>query len=98
MYIVTFDPLTVSDTNLLRGLFKEDKTMVQRWWNHQPFVFLIVSDRSASELTDHLHSQLGDTRFLVAELNTANTNAIRKERSWNWIVEREGEISAPATA
>ncbi len=98
MYIVSFDVLTIFETERLRLLFGSDSTTFSKWWNHLPFVFLVMSDKTALEITGVIHEHFKEARFIVGELNLTNTNGILKEPSWNWIVQREDELADESVA
>jgi hypothetical protein len=58
------------------------------WWNHLPMVFMLESVLSADALGERLHALTPDARFLVTEVNLAESQGWLPEASWKWIEKR----------
>jgi hypothetical protein len=84
-YIVTLD---ASDPSFdIEGLkeFVRSAREFTSWWNHIPLVFLITTDLDAETLSGRLRPYAGKGRFLVMEVNPAESEGALPERGWQWI-------------
>jgi hypothetical protein len=66
---------------------------VTAWWNHLPYIYLVTSPLSADELSANLFERSQLDRFLVMEVNPAESEGLLPERAWDWIRKRS---NAPA--
>jgi hypothetical protein len=58
------------------------------WWNHLPMVFMLESALSADTIGEKLHALTPDSRFLLTEVNLAESQGWLPEVSWKWIEKR----------
>jgi hypothetical protein len=87
-YIVTIAP---SDPSFdIEGLkeFVRHAQEIENWWNHIPLVFLITTDLDAETLSERLRPYAGKARFLMMEVNPAESEGALPERGWQWIRRR----------
>lgn len=90
-YIVTFDP--ADPTADVRGMmaFVETSDLFGNWWNHIPAVFLVTSDKSATEISDALRQYTKDAKLLVMEVNPGESEGWLPDQSWIWVRKRARE-------
>ncbi len=94
-YMVTVDLLDPTlDLDALHEFIKTTP-LLENWWNHIPGVFLVVSDRDASELSNAIRPFTHNARLLVMEVNPAKSDGWLPEVSWQWVRRRS---TAPADA
>ena len=94
-YLITFDlPDPTLDLDELKAFIKTTP-LFENWWNYIPGVFLVVSDRDASTISEAVRQYTKDVRHLVIETNIAESEGLLPERSWRWIRRRS---KAPASA
>ena len=96
-YIVTVDLLDPTlDLDALHEFIKTT-SLLENWWNHIPGVFLVVSDRSATELSKAMKPFAHNARLLIMEVNPAESDGWLPEVSWKWLQRRSKEREgAPA--
>lgn len=90
-YMVTVDLLDPTlDLDALHEFIKTTP-MLENWWNHIPGVFLVVSDRGPSEISNAIRPFTHNARFLVVEANPAELDGWLPEVSWKWVRRRSNE-------
>ena len=77
--------------------FVKTSTLFDNWWNHIPGVFLLVSDRSAGQISEALRKYTHDASFLVMEVDSRESDGWLTERGWNWIRRRSGRVGDEST-
>jgi len=90
-YIVTFDALDPDFDPRALKRFISSNEQIGHWWNHLPYVYLLTSPLDAEALGDRLRAQANGVRFLVMEVDPANSDGALAEVSWDWIRSRERE-------
>jgi hypothetical protein len=90
-FIITLDP--VDPTTDVPGMmaFIQNSALFDSWWNHIPAVFLVTSDRNATEISDAMRQYTKDTKLLVMEVNPAESEGWLSDQSWTWIRRRAAE-------
>ncbi len=84
-FIVTIDISDPTfDTEGLKA-FILSSPEITSWWNHLPLVFLITTELDAEALSERLRPYAGKARFLVMEVNLAESEGALPERGWDWI-------------
>ena len=58
------------------------------WWNHLPMVFLLESKQHTAATGQTLHTLTPDARFLLTEVNLADSQGWLPAVSWKWIEKR----------
>ena len=88
-YIVTVDLL---DPTLDLEAFQDfirTTPLLENWWNHIPGVFLVISDRSPTELSKAMKPFTHSARLLVMEVDPTRSDGWLPDVSWEWIRRRE---------
>ena len=67
---------------------------IRAWWNHIPYVYLVTSPLNADELSANLFERSGLDRFLVMEVNPAESEGLLPEKAWDWIKKRSKALSS----
>jgi len=84
-FIITIDPSSpMIDIDGLRSFITTSQEIVS-WWNHIPLVFLVTSDLDADGLSEKVRPFTGKARFLVMEVNPAESEGSLPKPSWQWI-------------
>lgn len=63
------------------------------WWNHIPSLYLVRTRLSADGVSEQVEQYTNQARFLVMEVNLANSQGWLPSRSWEWITRREAAAS-----
>ena len=58
------------------------------WWNHIPMVYMLESELHADIIGEKLHELTPEARFLLTEVNLAESQGWLPEVSWKWIEKR----------
>ncbi len=58
------------------------------WWNHLPMVFMVETVLSADAPGEKVHALTPDARFLLTEVNLAESQGWLPEASCKWIEKR----------
>jgi hypothetical protein len=58
------------------------------WWNHLAAVFILETELSAETIGETLHELAPQAKFLLTEVNLANSQGWLPEVSWRWVEER----------
>ncbi len=83
------------DTAAIKGFIKNNPDFTA-WWNHLPLIYLVQSRLSADDISEQVERHTRGARFLVMEVNPANSNGWLPERSWTWIKRRDDAAKRPA--
>jgi hypothetical protein len=58
------------------------------WWNHIPLIFMLETALTTDKIGEKLHTIVPDVRFLLTEVNLAESQGWLPEVSWKWIEKR----------
>ena len=98
-YMIVLDAATIGDDYDAVARFITENAAFHGWWNHLPYTFLVTTDLDADAIGDSLRPMTKKARFLVMEVNPADSEGRLPRASWEWIRLRETPVSGPlATA
>ena len=96
-YMIVLDATTIGDDYDAVARFITTNAAFHGWWNHLPYTFLVTTDLDADAIGDGLRPVTKKARFLVIEVNPAESEGRLPRKGWEWI--RLREATAPlATA
>jgi hypothetical protein len=85
-YVVALDAREpAADASVLRAALK-DNNNIKNWWNHLPYVYIVITDLNADALSADIWKRTKLRRFLVVEINLAESEGLLSDKAWNWIV------------
>jgi len=58
------------------------------WWNHIAAIFLLETKLGAETIGEKLHQLAPQAKFLLTDVNLANSQGWLPEVSWKWIEKR----------
>jgi hypothetical protein len=58
------------------------------WWNHIPLIFMLETALTTNEIGETLHTIVPDVRFLLTDVNLAESPGWLPAVSWKWIEKR----------
>jgi hypothetical protein len=90
-YMITVDLLDPTLNVEALNVFITTSPFFENWWNHIPGVYLVLSDKSANEISEAIRRYTKDARLLVVEVNPAESEGWLPEVSWKWIRRRARE-------
>jgi hypothetical protein len=91
IYMITLDSTDPAvETRGLKGFLKSSSD-IKNWWNHIPFVYLVVTNLEADAISDRVRPFTGNARFLVMEVDLAESEGALPEKAWRWIRARSGQ-------
>jgi hypothetical protein len=89
IYLITVDPTDPSvDYDRLKRFLKAGSPDIENWWNHIPHVFMISTLLDADAISDLIRPFTGRARFLVIEVQPAESEGALPERAWRWLQSR----------
>jgi hypothetical protein len=98
LFIIAVDPAAPEvDGARLKELIKNSDAF-RNWWNHIPSLYLVNSGLDAAGISALVSPVTNGARFLVMEVNPAESEGWLPERGWNWIRRRSGSTKLPKSA
>ena len=85
-----------SDVRVFRNAIK-DNPDIKSWWNYIPFVYLLVSERNADDLSVSLYKRSAVRRFLVTQVNLEECQGLLPDEAWAWIKRQTAMIPSKHT-
>jgi hypothetical protein len=95
-YIITFDAPTLLigrlDIVQLHN-FLTSATGIISWWHYLKGTYIIIVEGniSATDVSTSVNPYMGQTPYLVMEVDMKNHNGILTAESWNWISKYQHE-------
>jgi hypothetical protein len=80
-----------ADASRFRHALKNNGN-IKDWWNYIPHVYLVKSDLNADELSADIWQRTKLRRFLVMQVNVAESEGMLPDEAWNWMRKREDEL------
>ncbi len=90
-YILTFDARGVSLPALTRYL--QDSNAIVGYWNYIPLVYCVKSYHDCHDLAVKISAFMGDSNFVLMEINKNNIDGRLPQRAWEWFYQE----SSPPT-
>jgi len=82
-FLITYDLLTASKD--YEPLYAEIKKF-SGWWHHLESVWIIVTSKSITEVSDSLKAMLDDKdSLLVVDITGKNRRGWLTKRAWDWL-------------
>jgi hypothetical protein len=88
-FIIVVDAVTIGENFASVAQFIASAPVFQSWWNHLPYAFLVATDLDAAGVSESLRSRAKDARFLVTEVNLADSEGRLPRVAWDWIRRRD---------
>jgi hypothetical protein len=95
--MIVLDAATIATAYDQVVTFITSSPVFHGWWNHLPYTFLVASDLDADGIAEKLRPFTKEARFLVIEVNLAESEGKLPRKSWEWIRGRE-RLTEPAGA
>jgi len=92
IYLITVDSTDPSiDLGGLKNVLKAGSPDIENWWHHIPYVFLVSTRLNANSISELIRPFTGHARFLVVEVDPAESEGSLPEQAWRWIRTRSSQ-------
>lgn len=84
-YLLVYDQKSSNINSKVLHQYVSDSKHINGWWHHLPGVYIFNSPLSADELAEQFKNVLDFSKFLIVEINSANSNGWLPQKAWNWL-------------
>jgi len=87
MFVVTYDIPPTTSAEARKTISQAIRTSGLSWWHHLKFTWLIIADKSATEVARSISPLIKEAKglLLIMEVVPIQSQGLLTKRGWAWI-------------